>query len=69
MKIKIVNNRGTDQDLHLLLTGDKQKGVKGITANKSVKLSDLISTNPKLEIDIESIEGTIGSILGMIFLV
>ncbi|WP_298882724.1 beta-1,3-glucanase family protein [uncultured Polaribacter sp.] len=57
MKIKIVNNRGTDQDLHLLLTGDKQKGVKGITANKSVKLSDLISTNPKLEIDIESIEG------------
>jgi len=57
MKIKIVNDRGADQDLHLLLTGDKQTGISGITPNTSVKLSDLLITNPTLEIDIESIEG------------
>lgn len=55
MKIKIVNNRGANQNLYLLLTGDKQVGISGITPNKSVKLSDLLKTN--LEIDIESIEG------------
>lgn len=57
MKIKIINNRGTKEDLYLLLTGDKQKGITGITPNTSVKLSDLLKTNPTLEIDIESIEG------------
>lgn len=57
MKIKIVNDRGANQDLYLLLTGDKQVGISGITPNKSVKLSDLLLTNPNLEIDIESIEG------------
>jgi len=57
MKIKIVNDRGTDQDLYLLLTGDKQTGISGIIPNTSVKLSDLLTTNPNLELDIESIEG------------
>ena len=57
MKIKIINNRGAKEDLYLLLTGGKQKGIKGITPNKSVKLSDLLVKNPKLEIDIDSIEG------------
>jgi len=57
MKIKIVNNRSADQDLYLLLTGDKQVGIKGITPNRSVKLSDLLLNSTNLEIDIESIEG------------
>lgn len=57
MKIKIINDRGTDQNLYLLLTGGKQKNISGITPNKSVKLSDLLKTNPELEVDIESIEG------------
>ena len=57
MKIKIVNDRGIDQGLYLLLTGNKQTGISGITPNTSVKLSDLLITNPTLEIDIESIEG------------
>jgi fumarate hydratase class II len=34
MKIKIINNRGAKEDLYLLLTGGKQKGIKGITPNK-----------------------------------
>ena len=57
MKIKIVNDRGADQELYLLLTGDKQTGISGITPNTSIKLSDLLVTNPSLEINIESIEG------------
>lgn len=57
MKIKIINNRGTKEDLYLLLTGDKQKGIKGIKPNTSVKLNDLLKINPTLEIDIDSIKG------------
>ncbi|ARV15890.1 beta-1,3-glucanase family protein [Polaribacter sp. SA4-12] len=57
MKLKIVNNRDANQDLHLLLTGDNQKGISGIIPNKSVQLSSLLAKNPNLEIDIESIKG------------
>lgn len=57
MKLKIVNDRVDNTELYLLLTGDKISNIKGLTANTSVKLSDFISNNPQMEIDIDSIEG------------
>lgn len=53
--IKIVNDRGDEDQLNLLLTADSSIGLSGITLGVSTKLSDFRRDNPSMTIEADTL--------------
>jgi hypothetical protein len=55
---KIVNNRGDESQLHLLLTSTSSSGLEGIELAKSTSVADFFSRNPSHSFSAEKLVGS-----------
>jgi len=55
---KIVNNRGDESQLHLLLTSEGSSGLEGIGLGKSTSVADFFSSNPSHSFSAEKLVGS-----------
>src|SRR3954452_8946270 len=55
---KIVNNRGDETQLHLLLTSASSSGLEGIGLGKSTSVADFFSSNPSHSFSAEKLVGS-----------